>query len=326
MTFTTDDLRLALREAAEQPPRDASGSRLEGVRTAVRRSRRRRAGAALAITGVLAGAVGVVGLAGGPSTSDRRMPPPATSTSSPIPGGVPALWGVRDVAAKVDGRGADQPTTALTWPSDASGVVVRCTGSDRRVDVTLERADAPGTSMSFPCVSGDHEWSVHDLWPAAAALEPGGRVQLSAQLEPADPSALFGVGLLTGEDLVDGSTMTPPPGFERIASVALSHGFYYSWTGDGIDASAATAGASVDSAVLVTEGKREVRLAARCSGRSTLRLTGPEGAVTSLVCPAGERVSREVTVPLTPSSDQRFDVQLTDADPGALVQVALYGR
>lgn len=137
---------------------------------------------------------------------------------------------------------------------------------------------------------------------------------------------MFGIGLLTGRDRVDGSWATPRPGFELIASVALSHGFFYSWTGDGIDSSAATPGGSVDSALLVTEGKKEVRLAARCSGRATVRLTGPDGALTTVDCPAKERVTREVSLSLTPSSDQRFEVRLADADPGALVQIALYGR
>jgi hypothetical protein len=325
MTFTTEYLRQALRDAAEQPQGEAAASRLAGVRAAVRRSSRRRAGAAVAATGAVVAVVLAVAAGAGSGASHQQAPPPATSTSSPVRGGVPALWGVRDVAAKVDGRGADQPATAVVWPSDASGVVVRCTAPGRSVQLTLMPRDGLGTSMTFPCDAGEG-WSVHDLSPAASALEPGRRVQLSARLEPADTTTTFGVGLLTGRDLIDGSAMKPPPGFERIASVALSHGFFYSWTGEGIDSSAATPGSSVDSAQLVTEDRREVRLAARCSGRSTVQVTGPDGGLTSLDCPAGERVTRGVTFSLTPSSDQRFTVRLTDADPGALVQVALYGR
>jgi hypothetical protein len=327
MTFTTDDLRQALRDAAEQPLGEGSAPRLEAVRAAVRRSRRRRTGAAAAAGGAIAVvAVLATTIGGGLGTPRRQAPPPATSTSSTVRDPVPALWGPRDVAAKVDGRGADEPTTEVTWPKAASGVVVHCTDSDRTVDVTLTRQDGRRTSMSFGCRPDEGGWAVHDLPSTASSLLPGEHVRLSAQLEPADASTWFGVGLLTGEDLVDGTSMTPPAGYERIASVALSHGFFYSWTGEGVDSSAAKPGGSVDSARLVTEGKREVRLAARCSGRSTVQLTGPDGLLTSLDCPAGERVTREVTVPLVPAPDQRFDVRLMDAEPGALVQIGLYGR
>jgi hypothetical protein len=326
MTYTTDDLRHALREAAEQPAGEASGSRVERVHAAVRRSRRRRGGAAAAVTVAVVAGVLAVAVGGGPRTSHRQTPPPATSTWSPVTGGVPALWGVRDVAAKVDGRGAEEPTTELTWPKGASGLVVHCTAVDHTIDVTLLPQDRPGTTMAFSCGSGD-EWAVEDLSRAASALKPGERVQLTARLEGSDPTATFGVGLLTGRDLIDGSTMRPPHGFDRVASFALSHGFYYTWTGGGIDGTTASKGSSVDSVQLVTESERELRLAARCSGRSTVQVTGEgDRALGTLDCPAGQRVTRELTLKVKPSSDQRFQVQLTDADPGALVQVGVYGR
>jgi hypothetical protein len=240
---------------------------------------------------------------------------------------MPALWGVRDVVGQVTGRGWQIPSTRLQWPSDTTGVLVYCTRSGRVVQVDVRPATGLASRTSVRCQATNGVWQEADLPLAATNIGAGTDVIVRAQLDDPEATTTFSVALLVGKNLIDGSLLaTPPRGYARTASFALGDGFFYSWTGDGIDPSTVAAGSAPNSAHVLTESHGEVELRIRCSGRSTVEVTGDDGqTLGSIACPADERVIRELDLS-GPPSDGRLMVRLADADPGSLVQVGVYTR
>ena len=167
-----------------------------------------------------------------------------------------------------------------------------------------------------------------DLPPAATSIEAGTDVTVQAQLDAPEADTSFGVALLVGLNLVDGSVFaTAPRGYDTVAALSLSDGQFTSWTGAGIDPAAATADDQVrNGAQIVLEGRHAVRLKVRCSGRSTVEVTSEQmDCPASVQCPADQRVERELDVSMTPVAEQRLALRF-DGDPGALVQVGVYAR
>jgi hypothetical protein len=327
MTLTTDDLRHALADAADDPYPSVRRARLDDVRARVRTIRRRRAAVATAASGIAIVAVAAsFGLGHG---SPKVSPAPATSPRPsvvPLPA-MPALWGVRDVVGQVSGSGWQTPSTRLHWPSGTTGILVHCTGTDRAVQVDVRPATGVASRTSVPCQGTAGAWREADLPPAATSIEPGTDVIVQGQLDDPEATTTFSVALLVGKNLIDGSLLaTPQPGYARIASFALADGFFYNWTGDGVDPSTVAAGSAPNSAHVLIESRGEVQLRIRCSGKSTVEVTGDDGQrLGSIACPAGERVMRELNLS-EPPSDGRLTVRLADADPGSLVQVGVSTR
>jgi hypothetical protein len=328
MTLTTEDLRDALAEAAGDPYLPVGGSRLSDVRARVRTIRRRRATAAATASGmaIVAVAASFVLGHGSPTVSPVPASSPRPSVV-PLPA-MPALWGVRDVVGQVSGSGWQAPSTRLPWPSGTTGVLVHCTGTDRAVQVDVRPDTGVASRTSIPCQGTNAAWQPADLPVAASSIPAGAGVTVQAQLDAPEAGTAFGVALLVGKNLIDGSVFaTPPRGYDTLAAVSLSDGEFSSWTGAGIDPAAGTADDHVQNgAQILLEGRHAVHLKVRCSGRSTLDITREQiGGPTSVECPADERVERHLDLSLTPATEQRLDLRF-HGDPGALVQVGVYAR
>jgi hypothetical protein len=327
MTLTTDDLRHALAEAADDPYLSRGGARLDDVRARVRTIRRRRAAAAAAASGIAVVAVAVSGVLG--HGSSMVSPAPATSprpsvTTAPA---MPALWGVRDVVGQVTGEGWQTPRTSLPWPSGTTGVLVRCTGSDRNVQVDIRPASGVASRTTVPC-SVAELWHAADLPTAASGIAAGTDVTVQAQLDSPEAASSFSVALLVGKNHVDLSTLAAPPaGYEDLGGFALSDGWFYGGvTSDGEPA--ATADPAVQNgAQLVLGGRRAVHLTVHCFGATVLELTGQEvDGPAAVTCPADVRAVKELDVPLRRGDEQRLALRIRDSAPGALVEVGVSAR
>jgi hypothetical protein len=331
MTLSTDDLRLALADAAEAPYDAAGVARMRGVRARVLRERRRRAAAAGGV-GTLAvlAVVGATVLGGGRTASA----PPASSTTGPTatsrtvqPVDLPAFWGVRDVVAPLSGSGAEAPARLVTWPEQVTGLVVRCDGEGGSVAVSLEPSSGERSGTSFTCDGANQSFQVGDLPAAAARIRAGEQVRVQVRLEPSgEASAVgFGAGLLVGRDLIDLSTLPgTPKGYTSVGAYAMADGWQY--TSDVADG-AAQGEPVTDGVQIALADRRAVHLQVRCSGGVRLDVDpGDAGEATSVTCPPGIRSTRTLDVDLRPSRDQRLTLRAADAMPGALVEVGVSTR
>ncbi|MGN6610564.1 MAG: hypothetical protein ACTHLJ_02205 [Angustibacter sp.] len=330
MSLTTDDLRDALAEAADAPYDAAGTARLHGVRTRVRRARQRRA-AAVSGVGALAVAAVVAAVAfGGTRTA---TPAPASTTSgvptnaAVAPAELPTTWGVREVVGSLTGSGSDTPGRLLTWPSQVTGVLVRCDRENSEVEISYEAVGKDPSTMSFSCRPGGDAFQVSDLSPAAARIRPGQQVRMQVRLDHSDTpeSTTFGAGLLVGRDEIDMSTLrNAPAGWSSVGAYAMADGWQYSaYAPDG----KARGTAITNGVQIMLADQRAARLQVRCSGAVRLDVDpGTAGEPTSVTCPAGHRSSQTVDVDLRPANDQRLTLRAVDAAPGALVEVGVATR
>jgi hypothetical protein len=333
MSLTTDDLRRALTDAADAPYDAAGAARLQGVRGRVRRGRQRRAAAASG-AGALAVAAVVAAVALGGSRT--ATPPPASTTSGPTPRvttapELPTTWGPRDVVGALTGSGGDTPARLVTWPADATGVLVRCDSPDASVQLVLEpagQAAVPMTTvpMTTTCAGPQEPFVVTDLPAAAAGIRPGQQVRVQVRLAAGAPAATtFGAGLLTGRDEIDLSTLRQAPaGWTSDGAYAMADGWQFSaYAPDGtVRGTAITNGVQIALA-----HQRAVRLQVRCTGEVRLDVDpGSAGEPTSVTCPAGRRTTQTLDVDLRPANDQRLTLRAVDAAPGAMVEVGVWSR
>jgi hypothetical protein len=327
MTLTTDDLRDALAEAADDPYLSRGGARLDDVRARVR-TIRRRATAAAAASGIAVVAVAVSGVLG--HGSSMVSPAPAISprpsvTTAPA---MPALWGVRDVVGQVTGSGWQTPSTSLSWPSGTTGVLVHCTGTDRAVQVDVRPAAGVASRTSVPCQGTAGAWQEADLPTAATSIAAGTDVTVQAQLDDPAAATTFSVALLVGKNHIDLSTLAvPPEGYEDLGGFALTDGWFYSGvTSDGEPAATADP-AGQNGAQLVLGDRRAVHLTVHCFGATVLEVTGEEvDGPAAVTCPADVRAVKELDVPLRRGDEQRLALRIRDSAPGALVEVGVSAR
>jgi hypothetical protein len=327
MTLTTDDLRHALTEAADDPYLSADGSRLDDVRSRVRSIRRRRAAAAAASAAAIV-VVAVAGVLGHGSPTGSPAPASSPRPSVATEPAMPALWGVRDVVGEVAGTGWQTPRTRLRWPSDATGVLVRCTGTDRAVQVDVLPPTGVVSRTTVPCQGTDEAWHAADLPPAASSIAAGTDVTVQAQLDAPEAATSFGAALLVGENLVNLSRLaTPPAGYDDLGGFALSEGWFYSGVSSGGEPVATTDPHVQDSAQLLLSDRRAVHLTVHCFGAAVLELSGPDvDGPATVTCPADERAVKDLDVPLRRSDEQGLELRAHDSAPGALVEVGVSAR
>jgi hypothetical protein len=325
MTFTTDDLRQALADAAESPGPAGLDSRVAGVRAHIRRAHRRRIAAFATVSGAAASAVLVAGvLAGGrPTPAPLPATPPTVGSVS-----MPSLWGVRDVVEQVTGNGWQTPSARFEWPAGTTGVLVHCTGTDRVVQVDVRPAIGVASRTTVPCQGADDAWQAADLPPAATKIPPGTDVTVQGQLDAPEAGTSFGVALLVGKDLVDLSKLAAPPaGYHDLGGFALTNGWLYSGVTSGGEPAATADPAIRDGAQLVLGNRRQVHLTVHCFGAAVLELTGPDvDGPATITCPADERAVKALDVPLRRSDEQRLELRVRDSAPGALVEVGVSAR
>lgn len=339
MTVTTDDLRDALADAAYAPYDAARVSRLQGVRAKVRQTRRRRAAAA-ATAGVLAVAAVTAGVVlGGASTSA----PPAAPTSSRPPDATAALlpplpWLYRgqDVVAQLTGSDDQTPAKRVELPAGSVGtVVVRCAApagrelpSGLQVELMALRSGAvdPEGTVLVPCL-GAQEPQLSQLSQLLLA-RAGGTVAfyLRARFDrPVPKGTSFSVAALGGGDVVDLSGLrSVPKGYGFVGSYALSQGWVFA-------SETATPGAGngeqvVNDVQIALRGKRATHLLVKCVGALTLTADVGDGSTSSVTCPADQRATKVLDVPLRVSSQQWVKLRVDDAAPGALVMVGVSAR
>jgi hypothetical protein len=328
MILTTDDLRHALAETANDPYRPGEGSRLDDVSARVRTTRRRRAAAATAASGIAAAAVAASFVLG--HGSPRISPTPATSPRPSVitVPAMPALWGVRDVVGQVTGSGWQTPTARLEWPQGTTGVLVRCTGTDRAVQVDVRPATGVASRTTVRCQGADEAWQAADLPPAATGIRSGTEVTVQAQLDAPEAKTSFGAALLVGEDLVDLSRLAmPPAGYDDLGGFALSEGWFYSGMSSAGEPVATADPHVQNGAQLVLGDRRTLHLTVHCFGAAVLELTGEdvEGPAT-VTCPADVRAVKDLDVPLRRADDQRLALRVRDSAPGALIEVGVSAR
>ncbi|MGN6301208.1 MAG: hypothetical protein ACTHN8_08985 [Angustibacter sp.] len=328
MTLTTDELRRALADAADAPYDAAGAARLHGVRTRVQRARRRRA---VAVSGVgalaVAAVVGAMAFGGsGPTT-----PAPASSTAAGPTKAVtvpelPTTWGPRDVVGTLTGSDTDTPGRLVTWPTDVTGVLMRCDSADTSVQVVMQPVGQDPAPTTVTCSGPQEPFQVSDLPPAAARIRPGEQVRLQVRLSADAPgTTTFGAGLLVGRDEIDLSSLrNAPAGWASAGAYAMADGWQYSaYAPDG-----EARGTAITNGVQVAlADQRAVRLQVRCSGAVRLDVDpGAAGEPTTVTCPAGGRTSQSLDVDLRPAKDQRLSLRAVAAAPGALVEVGVSTR
>lgn len=326
MSLTTDDLRRALADAADAPYDAAGAARLHGVRTRVRRARQRRAAAASGV-----GALAVVAVIGAMAFggSGTTAPAPASTTSGvPTKAAVtapdlPTTWGPRDVVGALTGSDGEMPARLVTWPSDVSGVLLRCDSPDVSVQLLLQPIGQDAEPITTTCAGPNEAFQVNDLPSAAAGIRPGEQVRLQVRLSADAPgTTTFGAGLLVGRDEIDLSALREAPaGWSSAGAYALADGWQYSaYAPDG----KARGTAITNGVQIALADQRAVRLHVVCSGAVRLDIDpGAAGEPTSVTCPEVRRSSQTIDVDLQPANDQRLTLRAVDAAPGALVEVGV---
>ncbi|GAA4358726.1 hypothetical protein [Angustibacter luteus] len=336
MTLSTDELRAALDEASHAPYDAASSARLSGVRARVRQRQRRRTGGAAGLVTVAMVAVAAVatGLTAGngPGPVTAASPSPTSSAVAALPP-LPVLYRGQGVLAQLSGADDESPAKQVVLPASSSGgIVVRCAGpKDAALDdgtSVLVSADLGGTAVAPHAVTCLPDGEPVD-GTILATVDPkaGAAIRLQARFDrPVPAGSTFSVAVLDGENVIDLSPLRKAPaGYAFVSSLALSDGWVYaSGSPDGAETSSRDD--VLGGAEIIMEQQRSVHLVVRCIGRQQLLATTADGGRQTVSCPAGERVTKTVDLTLKRSAEQRLRLDVSDADPGALVEVGVYSR
>jgi hypothetical protein len=336
MTLSTDDLRHVLADTAGETHHVPADQRLGGVRGLVQvRRRRRRIAGALAVTAAVGGFAVTAGL--GPAT-DRSAPAPAvpvpTAPVRPAPSVraddtalPPFFHGLR--LANGVGTSPSDPVETLDvpWDPSATSVLVRCApgGSiELRLGVGDVRPDAP-RDLLLPC-NGDYEPQVSVL-PRSLLPDVGSNAPFSVMATAVDGAQgrPFSVGLMSGEEVLDlNPVRRTRDGLRFRIGVGFDEGVLAS-TGTAPGVKPLPPGPRRSASIPLPRATTRARLLVRCLGAGRLRVTGDQGPVGTVVCPADREVRRTLDVPGV-TGGSRVAVAVDGAASGSSMVVSLMTR